>query len=53
MVAEGKSSPEIAKELGLSVKTIEGHRGRLMAKLEAKNVAGMVRHAIRMGLVTP
>jgi two-component system response regulator NreC len=52
LVAEGKSSPEIAKELGLSVKTIEGHRGRLMAKLETKNVAGMVRHAIRMGLVT-
>lgn len=52
MVAEGKSSPEIAKELGLSVKTIEGHRGRLMSKLETKNVAGMVRHAIRMGLVT-
>ncbi|MCR9161453.1 MAG: response regulator [Nannocystaceae bacterium] len=52
LVAEGKSSPEIAKDLGLSVKTIEGHRGRLMAKLETKNVAGMVRHAIRMGLVT-
>lgn len=52
LVAEGKSSPEIAGELGLSVKTIEGHRGRLMAKLETKNVAGMVRHAIRMGLVT-
>ena len=43
LVAEGKSSPEIAKELGLSVKTIEGHRGRLMSKLETKNVAGMVR----------
>ncbi len=52
LVAEGKSSPEIAKELGLSVKTIEGHRGRLMAKLETKNVAGMVRHAIRIGLVS-
>ena len=52
LVAAGKSSPEIAGELGLSVKTIEGHRGRLMAKLETKNVAGMVRHAIRMGLVT-
>ena len=52
LVAEGKSSPEIAKELGLSVKTIEGHRGRLMSKLETKNVAGMVRHAIRLGLVS-
>ena len=52
LVAEGKSSPEIAEELGLSVKTIEGHRGRLMSKLETKNVAGMVRHAIRLGLVS-
>ncbi|MEM6291111.1 MAG: response regulator transcription factor [Myxococcota bacterium] len=52
LVAEGKSSPEIAKHLGLSVKTIEGHRGRLMSKLETKNVAGMVRHAIRLGLVS-
>jgi DNA-binding NarL/FixJ family response regulator len=53
MVAEGRSSPEIARELNLSVKTVEGHRGRIMAKLEAKNVAGLVRHAIRLGLVRP
>ncbi|MBX7081677.1 MAG: response regulator transcription factor [Nannocystaceae bacterium] len=52
MVAEGRSSPEIARELELSVKTVEGHRGRIMAKLESKNVAGLVRHAIRMGLVS-
>ncbi len=52
MVAEGRSSPEIARDLELSVKTVEGHRGRIMAKLESKNVAGLVRHAIRLGLVT-
>jgi two-component system response regulator NreC len=51
LVGEGKSSPEIAKILGLSVKTIEGHRGRIMTKLECHNVAGLVRHAIRLGLV--
>jgi DNA-binding NarL/FixJ family response regulator len=51
LVAEGRSSPEIAKDLNLSVKTVEGHRGRIMAKLDAKNVAGLVRHAIRLGLV--
>ena len=51
LVAEGKSSPEIAKFLGLSVKTIEGHRGRIMAKLDVHNVAGLVRHAVRIGLV--
>lgn len=52
LVAEGGSSPEIARMLGLSVKTVEGHRGRIMAKLDAHNVAGLVRHAIRMGIVS-
>jgi DNA-binding NarL/FixJ family response regulator len=52
LVAEGHSSPQIAKDLNLSVKTVEGHRGRIMAKLDTKNVAGLVRHAIRLGLVS-
>ncbi|NVB38712.1 response regulator transcription factor [Pseudenhygromyxa sp. WMMC2535] len=52
LVGEGKSSPEIAKILNLSVKTIEGHRGRIMAKLGVHNVAGLVRQAIRIGLVS-
>ena len=38
--------------LGLSVKTVEGHRSRIMSKLEVKNVAGLVKQAIRLGLVT-
>jgi DNA-binding NarL/FixJ family response regulator len=52
LVAEGRSSPEIARDLSVSVKTVEGHRGRIMAKLDSKNVAGLVRHAIRLGLVS-
>ncbi|MCA9705613.1 MAG: response regulator transcription factor [Myxococcales bacterium] len=52
LVAEGRSSPEIARDLDLSVKTVEGHRGRIMAKLDTRNVAGLVRHAIRLGLVS-
>lgn len=52
LVAEGKSSPEIARQLNLSVKTVEGHRGRIMAKLDVHHVAGLVRHAIRIGLVS-
>lgn len=52
LVAEGYSSPEIAAALQLSVKTIEGHRGRIMAKLDTKNVAALVRCAIRMGIVS-
>lgn len=52
LVGEGQSTPEIATHLGLSVKTIEGHRSRIMAKLECKNVAGMTRWAIKLGLVS-
>lgn len=51
-VADGHSSPEIASELQLSVKTVEGHRSRIMSKLDTKNVAGLVRCAIRMGIVS-
>lgn len=51
MVAEGRSTREIADKLGLSVKTVESHRGAMMKRLELHDVAGLVRYAIRMGLV--
>jgi len=50
-VANGRSSREIAAGLGLSVKTVEGHRSRIMSKLEIHDLAGLVRHAVRSGLV--
>jgi len=53
LVGEGHSSPEIARVLHLSVKTVEGHRSRIMAKLNLHDVAGLVRYAIRVGLVSP
>jgi two-component system, NarL family, response regulator NreC len=53
LVGEGHSSPDIAKLLQLSVKTVEGHRGRIMSKLNIHDVAGLVRYAIRVGLVSP
>lgn len=52
MIAEGGSTKEIASTLNLSVKTVEGHRAELMRRLEIHDVAGLVRHAIRIGLVT-
>ncbi len=52
LVAEGKSTAEVAKLLALSVKTIEGYRTRIASKLGIKNVAGFVHHAIRLGLVS-
>lgn len=51
LVAEGNSSKEIAERLNLSLKTVETHRTRVMDKLDARNVADMVRYAIRQGIV--
>lgn len=50
-VAYGRSSVEIAELLGVSPKTVETHRARLMVKLDAPNSAALVRSAIRLGLV--
>jgi DNA-binding NarL/FixJ family response regulator len=52
LVAEGRSTKEIAADLGLSVKTVETHRAQLMERLEIRDVAGLVRLAIREGLVS-
>lgn len=51
LIAEGRSTKEIAGSLDLSVKTVEGHRAELMRRLEIHEVAGLVRYAIRIGLV--
>lgn len=51
LVAEGHTTPMIAGLLSISAKTVEGHRGRLMAKLRVSNVAGLVRSAIRAGMI--
>jgi DNA-binding NarL/FixJ family response regulator len=53
LIAEGHSTKEIAHRLGLSVKTVESHRSQVMARLGIRDVAGLVRYAIRAGLVTP
>lgn len=53
LIAEGHSTKEIAHRLQLSVKTVETHRAQLMKRLGIYEIAGLVRCAIRMGLVTP
>ena len=53
LIAEGLSSKEIAQRLGVSLKTIESHRANVMEKLDIHKVSGLVRFAIRAGLVAP
>jgi len=53
LVGEGKSTKEIAALLGISIKTAESHRTRLMRKLDIHELASLVRYAIRRGLVQP
>jgi DNA-binding NarL/FixJ family response regulator len=53
LVAEGHSTKEIARRLDLSVKTVDTHRSQLMKQLDIHEVAGLVRYAMRNGLISP
>lgn len=53
LVAEGLSTKEIARRLDLSVKTVDTHRSQLMKQLDIHEVAGLVRYALRSGLISP
>ena len=53
LIAEGLTTQEIAYRLGISVKTVEKHRAQLMERLGIHDVAGLVRYAIRAGLIGP
>jgi len=52
-VAEGKTSRQVATLLGLSVRTVDAHRASIMRRLGIHDTAGLVRYAIRQGLVVP
>jgi DNA-binding NarL/FixJ family response regulator len=52
LIAEGKTTKEIAFSLNLSVKTVEAHRQRIMEKLKARSVAELTKYAIREGLTS-
>ncbi|WP_153111849.1 response regulator [Propionivibrio limicola] len=51
MIAEGQSTKQISGHLNLSVKTIETYRAQIMEKLDIHDIAGLVRYAIRQGIV--
>ena len=51
LIAEGLSTKEIARRLDVSVKTVDTHRSQLMKQLDIHEVAGLVRYALRTGLI--
>jgi DNA-binding NarL/FixJ family response regulator len=53
LIAEGLSTKEVARRLDLSVKTVETHRSQLMKQLDVHEVTGLVRYAMRTGLLSP
>ena len=53
LLAEGKSTKETGALLGISVRTVEAHRRRTIAKLGIHDTAGLVRYAIRRGVIQP
>ena len=52
LIAEGNTTRQIAHKLGLSPKTVEAHRSQLMDRLDIHDIAGLVRYAIQVGLVS-
>ncbi len=51
-IAEGRRTKEIARELGIGLKTVETYRGELMKALDIHDIASLTRYAIRTGLVS-
>lgn len=53
LVAEGNTTREISRRLGISGKTVESHRARILEKLHLHDTASLVRYAVRHGLIEP
>lgn len=53
LIAEGMTAKAMAASLGISARTVEAHRARIMEKLGIRDTAGLVRYSIRRGLVVP
>ena len=51
LIAEGKANKETAAELGISIKTVEKHREKVMSKLDLHDTAGLTRYAISAGII--
>ncbi|MDN5850535.1 MAG: response regulator transcription factor [Nitrococcus sp.] len=53
LIVEGKTSKAIAQMLHVSIKTVDAHRAELMRRLDIHDIAGLVRYAVRTGIIAP
>jgi two-component system response regulator NreC len=51
LLAEGKGNRQVAEELRISIRTVEGHRARVMLKLELGSLSELIRYAVREKIV--
>jgi DNA-binding NarL/FixJ family response regulator len=51
LLAEGNGNRQVAERLGISVRTVEGHRARVMLKLELASLSDLIRYAVRKKIV--
>jgi DNA-binding NarL/FixJ family response regulator len=53
LIADGMTTKGIAHRLNVSIKTIDTHRAQIMDRLGIRDIAGLVRYAVRVGLISP
>jgi DNA-binding CsgD family transcriptional regulator len=53
LIAEGHTTREIGQIMDISDKTVETHRANLMERLDIHDIAGLVRYAVRVGIISP
>jgi two-component system response regulator NreC len=53
LLAEGQSNKAVAEHFGISIRTVESHRARLMLKLQCQSVVEMIKYALRKGFIKP
>jgi DNA-binding CsgD family transcriptional regulator len=53
LIVDGESNGAIAERLGISVRTVEGHRARMMLKLGSQSLADVVKFAVRNNMIKP
>lgn len=53
LICDEKSSIKIGKEIGISARTVDAHRANMILKLGVRNIVGLVKYAVKEGIVLP